>query len=106
MDHHFREQEDFASKRGATRRGILKGVLGGAAAGAAGVPAVVAEPEPKFDLENWLDAADPIAVADYHAARLAKVMALLDPKRVYRFHIRADKGYALIVGDRVDGGGC
>lgn len=39
MGDHFREQEDFASKQGATRRNVLKGVLAGAAAGAAGIPA-------------------------------------------------------------------
>lgn len=40
MGDHFREQEDFALKHGATRRTVLKGILAGAAAGAAGVPAV------------------------------------------------------------------
>ena len=40
MGDHFREQEDFASKHGVTRRNVLKGVLAGAAAGAAGLPKV------------------------------------------------------------------
>lgn len=106
MGDHFREQEDFASKQGATRRSLLKGVLVGAGAEAAGVPAAAAEPAPKFDLQNWLDTADPIAVADYHAARLAKVMGQLDPMRAYCFHINADEGFAMVVGDLRNVGEC
>jgi len=108
MGHHFREQEDFASKQGATRRSLLKGVLVGAAAGAAGIPAFadasgeipqLTQNGPKRDLQHWLDTADPYWVAQYHARRLADAMGRLDPAHAYSFRVNPEKGFAFIVID-------
>lgn len=78
------------------RRAILKGAL---AIGAASIADTASSKT--FDLQHWLDTADPFWVADYHARRLAEAMGMLDATRLYRFHVNADKGFALIVGDPI-----
>lgn len=81
-----------------TRRAVLGGFA--MVAIPTGVAAAI-EPsaEPAFDLQHWLETADPLQVAQYHAARLAAVMNEIDPKRAYRSCINHEFGFALIVGD-------
>lgn len=87
-------------------------ILGGLAATAGGVigtaiplpsPAAVDEAESPFDLQEWLDTAEKTAVVRYHAARLAEAMAAIDPSRSYRDAVDYKGGFALIVGDPIDG---
>jgi hypothetical protein len=110
MGNHFRERESCAfpqtttSDTGETRephtiarRAILKGALGIGA-----VSVADAANGKTLDLQQWLDTTDPFWVADYHARRLAEAMGQLDATRVYRLHVNADKGFALIVGDPIE----
>lgn len=103
MGNHFCEQESCVStdeaqeQRTFGRRTILKGAFGIGAASVAGTAN-----DKTLDLQHWLDTADPFWVADYHARRLAEAMGMLDRTRVYRFHVNADKGFALIVGDPIE----
>ncbi|CAN7398677.1 hypothetical protein LJR235_002388 [Pararhizobium sp. LjRoot235] len=77
-------------------------ILGGLAATVAPLPAVAA---PALDLQYWLDTADPVQVAEYHAARLAEVMGAMNPARRWRSHIDREYNFALIVGDELKGAG-
>lgn len=79
-----------------TRRFILGGmaVIATPTAALAMVPAEV-----PLDLQHWLDTADPVQVAEYHAARLAEIMGVMNPDRRWRSHIDREHNFALIVGD-------
>lgn len=83
-----------------SRRKAL-GLLTAAALPSVGVVAVAsAQPTAKpFDLQNWLDTAEPGLVAEYHATRLAQVMGAIDPARSWRSHIDHQHGFALVCGD-------
>lgn len=76
-----------------TRRTFLGGMA------AASVPVAAVAEEPKFDLQNWLDTADPQVVADYHAGQLCKAMDKVSPWKKFRFNINTDLGFAFVVGD-------
>jgi hypothetical protein len=97
----------------AISRRTLLGGLAGTAGGVIGTaiplpaPAAIDEQsapaEKPFDLQEWLDTAEKTAVVRYHAASLAEAMAVIDPSRSYRDAVDYKGGFALIVGDPIDG---
>ncbi len=88
-----------------TMLGSLAATAGGVIGTAIPLPAPAAVDEQSalaekpFDLQEWLDNADPKWVAQYHAARLAEVMQRLDPTRSFRSKVDFAYGFALIHGD-------
>ncbi|WP_426238131.1 hypothetical protein [Pararhizobium sp. DWP1-1-3] len=63
------------------------------------VAVAAASPIEQEPLQHWLETSEPAQVAEYHAARLAEVMGLIDPERSWRFHIDHKHGFALVCGD-------
>lgn len=86
----------MAIRANITRRGALSTL---AAAGAAGLAAPQAAAAETFDLQRWLDTAEPADVAKYHTMRLAEVMAELYPHRAYRILTDDDGAYVVAWGD-------
>jgi hypothetical protein len=87
-----------------TRRKALGLLAAASIPPTAAVAVAAAQPiEEAFDLQRWLDTAEPTAVIRYHAARLAEAMAAADPTRTYRDQVDYKRGFALIVGDPIDG---
>ncbi len=84
-------------------------MLGGFAATAGGViatsiplPETSKATDEHFDLQHWLDTADPKYVAQYHAARLTEVMSKVNPSRAYHAKFDHLNEFVLIVGDPID----
>lgn len=76
--------------------------LSGAALSTLPVAAVASagdQPAKPFDLQEWLNTADPDAVVHYHAGQLAAAMNRVDASRSYRVSVDYAKGFALAVGD-------
>lgn len=69
------------------------------AAAVASLPVAAASAPKPFDLQEWLNTADPDAVVHYHAGQLAAAMNRVDAARSYRVNVDYRKGFALVVGD-------
>ncbi|NRQ13493.1 hypothetical protein [Ensifer sesbaniae] len=77
-----------------------RSVLGGIAVLVA--PPVAAQSEQvAFDLQNWIETADPQEVASYLAEQLAATMRRANPGRSWRSVIEHEHSFVLICGDPV-----
>ena len=88
------------------RRRLLLGLAAtsaGAVAVAGTTIAVAAVPvAPAFDLQHWLDTADPVDVAHYHATRLAETMNRINPGQWFA---KIDNAHEFVLIDRKAGPG-
>ncbi|MEP7240575.1 MAG: hypothetical protein ABI697_06795 [Devosia sp.] len=80
-----------------TRRTLLAGLPAVAAASVVPVAigAVRQPPAPAFDLQRWLDTAEPQDVAEYHAFQLAKAMNRVNPG-LWFAKVETQGGWALV----------
>lgn len=72
-----------------------------AAVAAVALPAAaVAAPEPKFDLQAWLDTAPDQEVADWHAHQIEAILrrSPLNPDSLFTVNVQINKGIAVVVG--------
>lgn len=84
-----------------SRRSLLGGLAVMATpVAAAAAAAAAAQETSKFDLRHWLETADPLALAHYHAGELTKAMDKVSQYKAFRYKIDDENGFVLIFGDK------
>lgn len=74
----------MADSANITRRSALKGAVALSTLPVAAVASAGDQPAKPFDLQEWLDTADPDAVVHYHAGQLAAAMNRVDAAVIHR----------------------